>query len=202
MSPDDTLALAVYQHVKAETNSCVMATPQGSSVHADFGGGCTLGTGALLYGGTVDAVITHPTSATVSVTLTLDGTVDGQPFAGTFVVSTPDGNAFDYAGDLTLDAAHATYATLSAGVASQGAQGSGMGTLDQPEGTLSLSLVAVHQRFTGCYADEGEIDLELGGMTVGLGFASGTPQSGTATWAVGKSAPTDVMLPARMGCKP
>jgi hypothetical protein len=197
--PDATLALAVYQHVKAETNGCAMATPMSNQLAVDFGHGCTLGTGAILYGGMVAATVAHDANG-VTVALTLDGTVDGQKLSGTFAISTADGNAFTYAGDLILDGAHAGYPMLTAGIASSGAQATATGTLVQPEGAIGLSLQGLHQRFTGCFPDMGSVSLALSSGTLSVSFASDAPQTGLASYANGSQSPSAITLPARAGC--
>jgi hypothetical protein len=199
-STDETIALAVYQHVKAETGGCGMITVAAVTVSVDFGMGCTLATGQLLIGGAFEATISHKDNA-VNVGLTFNGNVDGQELAGRFAISTTNGNTFDYAGDMALDGTAVSYAQLSGGISLGGAQASGKGTLLEPEGDLAVSLDAVHQRFVACYGDEGEVTLTLpdNNSSAGLTFASTSSQNGKATYSEGTSS-RSATLPLRTNC--
>jgi hypothetical protein len=123
------------------------------------------------------------------VLLTLAATVDGQPLAGSVTVATSNGNSFSYAATLTLAGTSVDAPLLHAGVVAGGA------TLDAPNATANgapLALAAVHQRFAGCYPDDGVATLR----TLGVTFASDTPQTGTVTLSTKKTA----QLPKRTGC--
>jgi hypothetical protein len=198
-STDDTIALAVYQHLLGDTHSCPTAQPMDAQVTSDFGTtGCTLGTSQMLWNGHVTAVARHDDPKNVTVELTVDGTVDGQSLAGTIDCHTVDGNAFDYASDLTLDGVHVTTPSIMAGIADGGAQITTVGTIDQPEGTLPLKMKGLHQRFVGCYPDDGALDLSLA-TTLDLAFASDSPQTGSVMITQGKDTRTGT-LPVRDRC--
>jgi hypothetical protein len=186
------IAGAILNRVQSEAAGCVTATSSSSdaSVHADFGAGCALATAMMHAGGTVDAVVAPDPAGGVDITLTLAVTVDGQPLAGNLVVATPDGNAFSYAGTLTLDGTTMTTPLVNAGIAGGGA------TLDAAHATANgtaLALGAVHERFAGCYPDEGTATLG----TLAVTFASDTPQTGSIMISTSSSATT---LPKRTGC--
>jgi hypothetical protein len=186
------IAGAILNRVQSEAAGCVTATSSSSdaSVHADFGAGCALATAMMHAGGTVDAVVAPDPAGGVDITLTLAVTVDGQPLSGTLVVATPDGNAFSYAGSLTLDGTTVTTPLVNAGIAGGGA------TLAAAHATANgaaLALSAVHERFAGCYPDEGTATLG----TLAVTFASDTPQTGSIMISTSSSATT---LPKRTGC--
>src|SRR5262249_15857380 len=105
------IASAILNRVQSEGTGCVTASATDNTVHADFGPSCALATASMHIGGTVDVSV-DPDSATggVVVTLTLANTVDDTgALAGSFAVSTPDGNVFSYASDaLTLDGTSVT----------------------------------------------------------------------------------------------
>jgi hypothetical protein len=110
--------------------------------------------------------------------------------SGQFAVSTPDGNVFSYAADgLTLDGTSVTAPLLDAGIAAGGA------TLDGDHATVGgtpFLLAAVHQRFAGCYPDDGGATLDM----LEVDFASETPQTGHVMLSTGAGA----TLPTRAGC--
>ena len=185
------IAAALANRVQSEAAGCVAATASDATVHADFGGGCALATASMHAGGTVDVdVAPDMTTGGVTITLALAVTVDGQPLAGALAVSTPNGNSFTYASDgLTVDGTTATAPLLTAGIAGGGA------TLDAAHATangVALVLAAVHERFAACYPDEGVATLG----TLGVTFASDTPQTGAITLSTGATS----TLPARAGC--
>jgi hypothetical protein len=178
--------------VQSEAAGRVTATSSSAdaSVHADFGAGCALATAMMHAGGTVDAVVAPDPAGGMDVTLTLAVTVDGQALAGSFVVATPNGNSFSYGGSLMLDGTSVGVPLLNAGIAGGGA------TLDAPHATANgamLALAAVHERFFACYPDGGVATLG----TLGVTFASDTPQSGSVTVSTSSNATT---LPSRSGC--
>ncbi|MGZ3407260.1 MAG: hypothetical protein ACXVAN_12500 [Polyangia bacterium] len=186
------IAGAILNRVQSEAAGCVSATSSSSdaSVHADFGGGCALATAMMHAGGTVDAVVTPDPAGGIDVTLTLAVTVDGQALAGDFVIATPNGNSFSYAGTLTLDGTMVTTPLLNAGIAAGGA------TLDAAHATANgaaLALAAVHERFAACYPDGGVTTLG----TLGVTFASDTPQTGSITISTSTNSTS---LPTRAGC--
>src|SRR5205807_632108 len=117
----------------------------------------------------------------VDITFTLAVTVDGQPLSGNFVVATPSGSAFSYAGSLTLDGTTVTTPLVNAGIAGGGA------TLDASHATANgatFALAAVHERFAGCYPDGGVAML----ATLAVTFASDTPQTGSIAISTSSSA--------------
>ncbi|MCU1281082.1 MAG: hypothetical protein JWM53_4628, partial [bacterium] len=184
------VAGALLNRVQSETAGCVTATSSSSdaTVHADFGAGCALATAMMHAGGTVDAAVTPDPAGGMDVTLTLAVTVDGQALAGDFVITTPDGDVFNYAGSLTLDGTTVTTPLVTAGVAGGGA------TIDAAHATangVAFALAAVHELFFACYPDDGTATLG----TLAVGFASDTPQTGSIT--IGSSTGT---LPKRSGC--
>ena len=184
------VAGALLNRVQSEAAGCVTATSSSSdaTVHADFGGGCPLATAMMHAGGTVDAAVVTDPAGGMDVTLTLALTVDGQALAGDFVVTTPDGDVFSYAGSLTLDGTTVTTPLVNAGIAGGGA------SIDSPNSTangVALALAAVHELFFACYPDDGTATLG----TLAVGFASDTPETGSIT--IGANAST---LPKRTGC--
>jgi hypothetical protein len=186
------IAGAILNRVQSEAAGCVMATSSSSdaSVHADFGAGCALATAMMHASGTVDAVVAPDPAGGMDITLTLAVTVDGQALAGSLVVATPNGNSFSYAGSLTLDGTTVTTPLLNAGIAGGGA------TLDAAHATANgaaLALSAVHERFAACYPDGGTTTLG----TLGVTFASDTPQTGSIMVSTSTNATT---LPTRAGC--
>jgi hypothetical protein len=184
------IASAILNRVQSEGAGCVTATASDNTVHADFGGGCALATASMHAGGTVDVDVESDKVTGVVATFTLAVTVDGAPLAGTFATSTTDGNSFTYASDgLTLDGTTATAPLLTAGIAESGA------TLSADHASANgaaLVLDAVHERFAGCYPDEGTATRGVLAVT----FASDTPQTGNVALSTGKSA----SLPTRSGC--
>ena len=186
----EIIANSLYGRVQAEAAGCVSATHSGPTVHADLGGGCTLATASMRAGGTIDLTVGPDPNGGILVALTLAATVDGQALGGSFDVATPNGSAFTYAGALTLDGTMASLPLVRAGIASGGA------TLDAANGKANaapLGLAAVHERFAGCYPDDGVATVG----TLAVTFASDTPQSGSATSAGGAT-----LLPRRAGCPP
>jgi len=184
------IANALLNRVQSEGAGCVTATASANTVHADFGGGCALATASMHAGGTIDVDVESDKVTGVVATFTLAVTVDGAAVDGTFAATTTDGNSFTYGSDgLTLDGTTATAPLLTAGIADSGAAlSAGHATANG----AALVLDAVHERFAGCYPDEGTAT--LGALAVN--FASDTPQTGTVALATGKSA----SLPARSGC--
>ena len=183
------IAAAILNRVQSEAAGCVMATASDATVHADFGAGCALATASMHAGGSVDATVAPDPAGGVDVTLALAVTVDGEALAGSFVVTTPNGNAFGYAGTLTLDGTTVTTPLLNAGIAAGGA------TVDAAHATANgsaLTLAALHERFAACYPDGGSATLG----TLGVTFASDTPQTGSVTLSTTKTS----TLPARAGC--
>jgi hypothetical protein len=183
---------ALLNRVQSEAAGCVTATSSSvdASVHADFGTGCALATAMMHAGGTVDAVVAPDPAGGMDVTLTLAVTVDGQALAGSFVVATPNGNSFSYGGALTLDGTSLVVPLVNAGIAGGGA------SLDAAHATANgaaLALTAVHERFAACYPDGGVATLG----TLGVTFASDTPQTGSITISTSTSGTT---LPSRTGC--
>ncbi|MCU1278620.1 MAG: hypothetical protein JWM53_2166, partial [bacterium] len=185
------IAGAILNRVQSEAAGCVTATSSSSdaSVHADFGAGCALATASMHAGGTVDAAVTADPAGGIDVTLTLALTVDGEALGGSFVVTTPNGNSFSYAGTLTLDGTTVTTPLVTAGIAAGGA------TIDASRATANgaaLALAALHERFAACYPDGGAATLGALGVT----FASDTSQTGSVTLSTGKT----TTLPTRAGC--
>lgn len=191
----EIIATALWGRVNTEAAGCVTATHDGNTVHADFGAGCALATAMMHAGGTVDIAVAPDPTGGVTAALTLAATVDGQALAGELDVSTPNGSAFSYAGTLTLDGTTATAPLVQAGIAGGGA------TLDAMNATVgagALVLTTVHERFAGCYPDDG--DAALGDVT--LAFANDTPETGVATLTTPTSKPSDESLPKRDKCPP
>jgi hypothetical protein len=186
------IAAALVNRVQSEAAGCVTASATDATVHAELQAGCMLATASMHAGGVVDAdVAPDMTTGGVTIGFALTGvTVDGEPLDGSFTVSTPNGNSFTYASDgLTVDGTTATAPLLTAGIAGGG------GTLDAAHATangVALVLAAVHERFAACYPDEGVATLG----TLGVTFASDTPQTGAITLSTGATA----TLPARAGC--
>lgn len=185
----DIIAAALDNRVRSEASGCVQSSHSGPTVHADFGSGCALATALMRAGGTVDAMVQPDPNGGIDVVLTLAATVDGAPLTGSFTTATPDGNVFSYAADVTLGGVAATAAALRSGIAAGGA------TLDATNATANgtaLILSALHERFAACYPDDGAVKLG----TLGITFASDTPQTGTVTLSTGASD----QLPTRSGC--
>jgi hypothetical protein len=200
-APDETITQAIGSHVALNTASCANAMISGTTASTDFGtSGCTLGTAALLVSGHVDAEVVRG-GGYVTIRQTLATLVDGQMLTGRFEGSTTDGINFIYAGDLTMGATHVQGSNMVIGIANEGAQLNGFGKLDQPEGTVELAFDAIHQRFTGCYPDAGQANLETSPAAFTLEFADQTPQTGRASLLNDQTnSSTSTTLPARTGC--
>ncbi|MDB4965709.1 MAG: hypothetical protein JWN44_1398 [Myxococcales bacterium] len=188
----EIIATSLWGRVMAEASGCVTATHTGATVHADFAADCMLATASMRAGGSVDIVVEPEATGGRRATMTLQLTVDGELLAGDFVVSTPNGQSFTFSADaLTLGATTVTVPLVKAGIAGGGAT---MDALNATAGAAGagFSMTAVHQRFAGCYADEGVAT--LGAVTVT--FSSVTPQTGAVQLAAGRSG----TLPPRTGC--
>lgn len=185
----DTIAGSIEYRLRGEALGCVTVSRSGPALHADFGGGCALATASMRAGGTVDALVEPDPTGGIDVALTLALTVDGQSLGGSFTVATANGNTFGYAGTLTLAGSSVSAPLLHAGIAAGGA------TLDAGNASVNgapLTLAAAHQRFAGCYPDDGTAMLRA----LRVSFASDTPQTGAVTLSTGRSA----QLPRRAGC--
>lgn len=186
----EILAGAVENRLLSEAAGCVAETRSGATLHADFTH-CALATASMHVGGSVDVAVTAAARGGVDITATLAVTVDGGTLTGNFVISTVNGDAFTYAGTLSLDGTAVAVPLVNAGIAGGGA------TMDASNATangVALTLTAVHQRFAGCYPDDGAATLGA----LGVSFANATPQSGGVTLAGGGSD----TLPVRAGCPP
>ena len=184
------IASALLNRVQSEGAGCVTATASDNTVHADFGAGCALATASMHAGGTVDVDVESDKATGVVATFTLADHRRRRAPRRHVGGTTTDGNSFTYASDgLTLDGTTATAPLATAGIAEGGA------TLSAGHATANgaaLVLDAVHQRFAGCFPDEGTATLGALAVT----FASDTPQTGNVALSTGKSA----SLPARSGC--
>jgi hypothetical protein len=200
--PADVNASALYQRVMTETNGCAVPTRTGTTLDVDLSAGCTLASTNVVYGGSLHAEVSKPATSTILIQATLDLLVDGsQPLTGTLFIQTIDGSTFTYQAGLTLGGVLVSVPNLRAGIASFGATFDATGTLTGKTGMYTLTISGVHQRFAGCYADDGTVEIAapMMGMTPALDevwtFASDAPQTGNV--AVGTNT---VKLPARTGC--
>ncbi len=186
------IASALENRVQSEAGSCVSTTKTDNQLHADFGAGCALATAMMHAGGTIDLSVATAANAGVTIDGTLALTVDGgSKLSGDFTIATATGDAFSYAGALTLDGTTVMLPLVQAGI------GAGGATVDARNATVgadTLLLTAVHQRFAGCYPDDGVAAVGAVAVT----FANGTPQSGQVTLSTGGTA----SLPTRAGCPP
>jgi len=209
MGPDVN-AGALHQRVLSETNNCAAAAISGTTLDIDLSAGCTLASTNVVYKGSIHAEVSQPATGTIQIQATLDLVVDGaQPLGGTVFLTTSDGNTFTYQAGLTMGAVTVSAPNLRAGIAAFGAQFDIMqGTLTGASGMYTIDAMGLHQRFGGCYADDGYLHLSAAmmGMTPALEeywlFSSPVPQTGQV--AVGTSptdsAPKVFSLPKRMGC--
>jgi hypothetical protein len=200
---ESDIALSVYQRVKAETGTCATAMPSGATVMVDFGGGCTLSSGGLVVGGTVSATVTKDaTQVTVTLTDALTVDADQEPLAGTLTLTTPDGSTWSYAADVTLTGVEAKTSALAAGIADQGATlDVKNGSLKGTSGSYAFVLGAVHERFAGCYPDDGMASIGSGANVYSAMFMSDTPQSGDVLFSTA-STTMQIALPKRSHCPP
>jgi hypothetical protein len=200
----ETIAAALYQRVLSETNSCAMATRNGAALDVDLGAGCTLASTNVIYGGTLHTEVSK-SGSTVLVSSTLSLTVDGgQPLTGLFSFQTSDGNTFTFGADLMLGGIEVTAPDLRGSSSDFGAQLDATGTLVGATGSYMLTATGVHQRFTGCYPDDGQVEITAAPLDEFWSFASDTPQDGKASVGLSTTdnAPKTIVLPARPACPP
>jgi hypothetical protein len=208
--PANVNASALYQRVMNETNGCANATLSGTSLDIDFGTGCVLASTNVVYQGSLHADVSVPAQGQILVATTLNLVVDGgQPLSGTVNITTSDGTTYTYSAGLTFGGVVVSAPNLQVGIANYGATFNVLsGMLMGATGVYALTVTGVHQRFAGCYADDGQLEIMAPtmGMTAALdefwNFMSQVPQNGIVN--VGLSAddmsPKMISLPARMGC--
>ncbi len=201
--PAETIASAIGQRFMSETGGCATVTIAGTMVDVDLGGGCTLASTNQVYKGTVHAEAQKPTGEVV-IPLTLTLTVDAQPLTGSLEISTTDGNVFSYKSDLTVNTVvHVVTPVLQAGIGAFGSSIDVMGTIvgkSVPTAPgLTLMTTGVHQRFAGCYPDDGIAVISAAMVNETITFASDTPQTGNVMVASGIT-PIVSTLPTRPGC--
>ncbi|MFI5289289.1 MAG: hypothetical protein ACHQ17_06560 [Polyangia bacterium] len=204
-APPDVIASSIYQRTQTESGGCIKGTRNGAEIDLDFGTGCTLATAGMVLTGPVKAVVSTDPLGGDDITLTLTGnSVDGQPISGNFKILTTDGNLFSYAASLVLGDVQVNAPNLMAGIASGGATLDGNGTLTGPSaagiaGGWQLTMVGLHEVFSGCYPDDGTAALAGGGQALTFSFDSSVPGSGQVSLAAGGTA-APIALPSRMGC--
>jgi hypothetical protein len=207
--PADINAAAIYQRIMNETNGCAMTVRTGASLDVDLGAGCTLASTNVVYAGTMHADVTKPATSQIVISVMLNITVDnGQPLTGTLNITTTDGTSFTFGAGLTFNGVIISTPMLAVGIADYGAAWDATGTIKGTSGMFTLTATGVHQRFAGCYPDDGylEISAPAVGMTLAIDefwlFSSSTPQDGNAQVGVSAAdtAARNVPLPGRMGC--
>jgi hypothetical protein len=188
----DIIAAALVNRLQSEAAGCVNAVNTMNTVHADFGASCALATAMMHAGGTVDLTVTQQMmTSEVDIAAQLALTVDDGTLAGSFVITTTDGDNFTYSGMLTLDGVTVNVPLVNAGI---GAGGATMDAMKLTADGTAFTLTAVHERFSGCYPDDGVATLGSFAVT----FANGTPQDGQVMLDDGSGA----ALPTRTGCPP
>lgn len=207
--PADINASALYQRVMNETNGCATATRTGASLDVDLGAGCTLASTNVVYAGSMHVDVTKPGTSQIQIAVTFDLLVDmGQSLTGTLNINTTDGTSFTFGAGLTFDGVIITTPMLAVGIADFGAAWNATGTIKGKSGMYTLTATGVHQRFAGCYPDDGYLEIEAAamGMTAAIDefwiFSSTTPQNGNAQVGVSATdtAARNLALPSRMGC--
>jgi hypothetical protein len=189
----EIIAAALQNRVMSEAANCVSSAVNGAMVHADFGNGCALATAMMHAGGTVDCTVSPANPSGIDIVCQLALTVDasGDKLGGTLDIFTSDGSAFDYGAMLTLAGSTLNFPATQNGIAGGGAT---VSTMNATVDGAAVTLDAVHERFAGCYPDEGTATVG----TLGVTFANDTPQSGNVMLSTGATA----SLPARKGCPP
>jgi hypothetical protein len=198
--PPETIALAISEHIKTETNNCGKPTVTMAAVDVDLTAGCILASTGQSYKGTIHADVSEPTGE-VLIALTLDLTVDAQALKGSLEAHVSNSSSTTYKADLTFDTLHVVTPFLHAGIGSLGATIDAMGTLTGKAGALTLMANGVHESFTGCYPDEGNAVLTGTKINDTVTFASDTPQTGDVMVVeMGDAMARNLVLPARTGC--
>jgi hypothetical protein len=200
MQPEN-IASALSVRVRSETNGCGVPTVSGTTLDVDLQQGCTLASTNIVYTGSLHTTVIQ--SNDVIVSSDLDLVVDGQPLTGSLAIETSDGNTFSYGADLQFGAVHVTTPNLSAGIASFGAQFDAQSsTIVGKTGTYGFTATGVHQRFGGCYPDDGVAEISAPMLDEFWTFASDAPQTGNVAVSEGSASATasTIALPARTGC--
>jgi hypothetical protein len=195
---ESTIALAIYQHFKAQTGNCAMATPTTNQVSVDLGMGCTLANASFIAGGTAEATVVKPSPMPLNIEFALNLSVDTQTLTGTLDANTENGDSWTYGIDASMSGASARLPFFTAGIASGGTQIGGSGTFTG-RATSMVDLTGLHQRFDGCYPDEGTLRMRDGGVDLLITFAGTTPRTGQVTLRQ-NGADRTVTLPARNNC--
>jgi hypothetical protein len=167
-----------------------------NTVMVDLAGGCTLSTAGFVAGGTATATV-RPSPSPLDIHFDYQLTADGQMVTGTLDANSAPGSTYLYGVNAKTSATLAMPA-FTAGIAGGGVQISGSGTLTGKK-TSMVNVNAVHQRFDGCYPDEGSVRVQDTGVDFTVTFDNGTPSSGQATLNE-NGADRTVTLPKRTGC--